>query len=576
MNKETRKLLEQHFDTAFDAPDGIKKLRELILTLAMQGKLVPQDPNDQPASELLKEIEAEKKRLIKEGKIKQQKPLPPIKPEEIPYEIPKSWEWTRLENLCELVTDGTHHTPNYTESGVPFLSVKDLSSGFIDFSNTRFVSPIEHQELKKRCFPEKGDVLLTKVGTTGIAVDIDVEKEFSLFVSVALLKIVKPFTNPKFFTRLINSPLIRRFSEEGTEGVGNKNLVLRKIKVFLLPIPPLAEQQRIVEKIDQLMARVDELENLRKEREEKRLKIHKAAIDQLLSAKTETDFAAAWSFITGNFNSLYSVKENVAELRKAILQLAVMGKLVPQDPNDQPASELLKEIEAEKKRLIKEGKIKATKPLVPIKSEDIPFKLPSKWSWARLNDLTSLITKGSSPNWQGVNYTDKENGILFITSENVDNFKLRLDKKKYVEEKFNQIEPRSILQKNDVLMNLVGASIGRVSYYYLEDIANINQAVCLIRLIRLGVCLNLRYLLAFFNSEICISYMFDNQVENARANLSMTNVGKFVIPIPPVKEQQRIVEKVDALMELCDRLEQNLTDATEKQTNLLNSLMAKV
>ncbi|NCB39248.1 MAG: hypothetical protein EOM80_10795, partial [Erysipelotrichia bacterium] len=155
-------------------------------------------------------------------------------------------------------------------------------------------------------------------------------------------------------------------------------------------------------------------------------------------------------------------------------------------------------------------------------------------------------------------------------------FKLRLERKKYVEKKFNQIEPRSILQKNDILMNLVGASIGRVAYYNLDEIANINQAVCIIRLINLETDLNLRFMLAFFNSKICISYMFDKQVENARANLSMTNVSKFVIPIPPQNEQQRIVEKVDQLMALCDKLEQNLAAASEKQAGLLNSLMAKV
>jgi len=257
---ESYNLLQKHFDTAFDTPDGIKKLRELILTLAMQGKLVPQDPNDQPAGELLKEIAAEKARLIKAGKLKPQKPLPPINPKEIPYQLPSNWQWARLEDLCEMITDGTHHTPNYVETGVPFLSVKDLSSGFLDFSNTRFISPDEHDELKKRCCPELGDVLLTKVGTTGIAVAVDTEQEFSLFVSVALLKTIKPCVNPDYLTKLINSPLIRKFSEEGTEGVGNKNLVLRKIKAFLTPIPPIAEQKRIVARVDQLMALCDNLE----------------------------------------------------------------------------------------------------------------------------------------------------------------------------------------------------------------------------------------------------------------------------------------------------------------------------
>jgi type I restriction enzyme S subunit len=161
-------MLEKYFDTAFDAPDGIKKLRELILTLAMQGKLVPQDPNDQPASELLKEIGKEKDQLIKEKKIKKIAIQSEIKIEKIDFQIPKSWEWVKFGNIAHQITDGAHHTPTYINEGVPFLSVKDMSSGVLDFSNTRYISLEQHKDLAKRCNPQNGDLLLTKVGTTGI------------------------------------------------------------------------------------------------------------------------------------------------------------------------------------------------------------------------------------------------------------------------------------------------------------------------------------------------------------------------------------------------------------------------
>lgn len=242
----------QHFDLLLDRPQAIDALEQTLLQLAVRGLLVPQDPTDEPASALLQKIRAEKDRLISTGQIKRDKPLPPITDEEKPFELPVGWEWVRLESLASQITDGAHHTPTYLPDGVPFLSVKDLSSGFIDFSDTRFISDQEHRELAKRCHPEMGDVLLTKIGTTGIAVVIDTQREFSIFVSVALIKLPPVSVDRDFLSLVINSPFVRQQSEDGTEGVGNKNLVLRKIKAFQIPIPPLAEQSRIVTRVTAL------------------------------------------------------------------------------------------------------------------------------------------------------------------------------------------------------------------------------------------------------------------------------------------------------------------------------------
>jgi type I restriction enzyme S subunit len=203
----------------------------------------------------------------------------------------------------------------------------------------------------------------------------------------------------------------------------------------------------------------------------------------------------------------------------------------------------------------------------------MPYGCPSGWEWSRLGNLAELITKGSSPKWQGVNYTDETNGILFITSENVGTYNLRLENKKYVESKFNEIEPRSILRKNDILMNIVGASIGRTAIFDIDEIANVNQAVCLIRALGSGNLINLEYLLYFLNSEICIGYMFDKQVDNARANLSMTNISRFLIPVPPFEEQHRIVEKVDQLMALCDELQTRLNQSQDDSGKLLDAVL---
>ena len=244
-------------------PDLLKKS---ILQEAVQGKLVPQDSSDEPASVLLERIRAEKQRLIAEGKIKKDKhesvifrrdnshyeKLDGIErciDDEIPFEIPETWCFCRLGTILYKLTDGTHSRPKYVEAGVPFISVKDVSSGMLDFSNCKFITEIEHKELYKRCNPEYGDILLTKVGTTGIPIIVNTTDEFSLFVSVALLKFNQKLMNNEYLLHLINSPLVQKQAEENTRGVGNKNWVMRDISNTLIVIPPLKEQYRIVEKL---------------------------------------------------------------------------------------------------------------------------------------------------------------------------------------------------------------------------------------------------------------------------------------------------------------------------------------
>ncbi|MFM2304047.1 MAG: hypothetical protein RLZZ135_1457 [Cyanobacteriota bacterium] len=343
-------LLEQHFDVAFAAPDGIKKLRELILTLAMQGKLVPQDPNDEPASELLRSIELEKQRLVKEGKIRQPKPLPEIKAEEAPHVLPNSWKWVRLGEIVSLLGDGLHGTPAYDETGEYFfINGNNLSDGLIEIKgNTNKVSIEEYNKYKKEL--NSRTVLVSINGTIGNIAFYNNEKVI-LGKSTCYFNLFEPI-DKQFTKKLLNSLYFLEYAFSSATGSTIKNVSLKAMREFLVPLPPLAEQRRIVAKIDQLMARCDELEKLRIDRSQRLLTVHTAAIDRLLTAKDSSEFSTAWSFITQHFCKLYSVKENVVELRKTILQLAVMGKLVPQDPNDEPASELLRSIELEKQRLV--------------------------------------------------------------------------------------------------------------------------------------------------------------------------------------------------------------------------------
>lgn len=248
----------EKYDKAYTKVEALNKkfpedMQKSILQYAIQGKLVEQREEEGTAEELYVKIQEEKEKLVKEKKIKKEKPLPEITEEEIPFEIPESWKWVRLGALLNKLTDGAHKTPKYTTNGVPFISVKDISSGKIDFSDTKFISEDEHKVLTSRCNPEINDILLTKVGTTGIPVIVETTETFSLFVSVALLKFDTNLIYNKFLLHAIKAPIVQKQCDINTKGVGNKNWVMRDIANTILPLPPLEEQKRIVAKIEEML-----------------------------------------------------------------------------------------------------------------------------------------------------------------------------------------------------------------------------------------------------------------------------------------------------------------------------------
>ncbi len=622
MNNETLELLEQHFDTAFAAPNGIKKLRELILTLAMQGKLVPQDPKDQPASELLKEIEAEKLRLVKAGKIKQPKPLPDIKPEEVPYELPQGWEWVRMGEI----TDYNGRKNISPEEVAPDTWLLDLED--IEKDTSRIIYRAKYSERQSKSTKSifyKGDVLYGKLRpylNKVVVADSEGVCTTEIVPVVPLGGI-----DSQFLKWLLKRPSFLSHVSSLMYGVKMPRLGTDDANKSVHPLPPVTEQRRIVAKIDQLMSRCDELEKLRNEREQKRLAVHTAALSHLLDAASlsssptlssfppsspsfprrresstidclgprlrgsdgvvsggdevvnggvgtanERDdaFTHAWQFLTQHFRELYSVKENVTELRKAILQLAVMGKLVPQDPNDHPASELLKEIEAEKQRLVKEGKIKAQKPLPAIKPQEVPYELPRGWEWVRVWDVAQLITSGSR-DW--AKYYS-ENGAIFVTMSNLSrgSYNLRMDTIRYVLPPVDGEGSRTKLEESDLLISITGdvGNLGLVPANFGE--AYINQHTCLLRF--MPNCRS-RYFPELMRSPLA-KEQFDAPQRGIKNSFRLGDVGEMIIPLPPLPEQHRIVAKVDQLIALCDALEYQIDAATGKQTALLNGVMAQV
>jgi type I restriction enzyme, S subunit len=251
---ESWKRIESHFDTLFTTEDSIDQLKQTILQLAVMGKLVPQDANDEPASKQLDRIVRRRSEDVAEGKQKNSRYKDASNLTASGFDIPSSWVWTTLGELATKITDGAHHTPSYRESGVPFLSVKDMSDGKLSFTDSKFISPEEHALLFQRCNPEFGDLLITKVGTTGVPVIVDTHEDFSLFVSVALVKAQWDLTDVNYLYHLVASPFVKKQSAEGTQGIGNKNLVLKTLSAFSVPLPPLDEQRRIARKIENLFA----------------------------------------------------------------------------------------------------------------------------------------------------------------------------------------------------------------------------------------------------------------------------------------------------------------------------------
>ena len=432
--------------------------------------------------------------------------------EEIPFEVPKGWEWCRFSSLYLSLTDGTHSTPKYTLSGIPFISVKDMSSGVIDFSNTKYISKEEHQKLSDRCHPQKGDLLLSKVGTTGIPAMVTTDREFSLFVSVALIKLIQCDINREFLVFMIQSPLVQEQAKENTRGVGNKNWVLSAVSKTLMVVPPLEEQGRIRNRLNLILSYVE------------RYSSSQDKLD-LLNANIVTD------------------------LKKSILQEAIQGKLVPQIAEEGTAQELLEQIKAEKQKLVKEGILKksALNDSVVFRSDDnryyeqigkkclditdeIPFDIPENWQWIKLDQGISLL---SGRDLEPSQYNDLHHGIPYITgASNFVNSNLIINR--WTE------APITISNKGDLLLTCKG-TIGSMVF---NDIGQIHIARQVMAITSYGI--DLKYIKCFLQSNLSI---LEKNANSMIPGISRSTLLGMLFPLPPFKEQQRIVAQIEKLFE---------------------------
>ena len=418
------KLLEKHFDIAFAAPDGIQKLRELILTLAMRGKLVPQDPNVPQAGDLLEKIVAEKQTWVKDKKIKKPKPLPKIAQEDLPHKLPEGWKWVRLGDVSMKIHYGYTASANHTLTDVRLLRITDIQNNRVEWESVPGCD-IKEKDIDSYLLSDN-DILIARTGgTVGKSYLVENINVKAVFASYLIRVIPSKYVDINYLKFSIESPLYWKQLYEKCSGTGQPNVNGTSLSTLLLALPPLDEQCRIVAKIDQLMARCDELEKLRAERDRLKIKVHMAACDRLLTAPDTATFTQSWQFITQHFSELYSVKENVAELRKAILQLAVMGKLVPQVSTDTPAKKLLEEIAEEMKISEKKENVRKSNSSLKTEPKESHHQLPEGWKWIRLKQLTTKIGSGSTP--RGGKSAYVLDGIPFLRSQNVWNNGLKMD-----------------------------------------------------------------------------------------------------------------------------------------------------
>ncbi|EFT9128250.1 restriction endonuclease subunit S, partial [Salmonella enterica] len=502
---------------------GIKKLRELILELAVRGKLVPQDPNDEPASVLLKRIAAEKAELVKQGKIKKQKPLPEISEEEKPFELPMGWEWTRLGSISNYgFCDKAEPEDVTPETWI--LELEDIEKVTSKLINKVTFAERPFKSSKNRF--SQGDVLYGKLRPYLDKVIVANEP------GVCTTEII-PITSygniyPEFLRLLLKAPNFIIYANSSTHGMNLPRLGTEKAQQAVIELAPIQEQLRIVSRVDKLMSLCDQLE----QHSLTSLDAHQQLVETLLTTLTDSqnadELAENWARISEHFDTLFTTEASIAALKQTILQLAVMGKLVPQDPNDEPASELLKRIAQEKAQLVKDGKMKKQKPLPPISDEEKPFELPIGWEWCRLGECINLI---SGQHLKPDEYEEECHGEMLPYITGPAEFGLISPTySKYTNEK------RAIAAKGDILITCKGAGLGKLNV--ADTNIAISRQLMAINVIRM----NSEYLKIILDSMY--GYFQSKGVGIAIPGISREDVMEPLIMLPPFEEQKRIMENL--------------------------------
>lgn len=549
---------------------GIKKLRELILDLAVRGKLVPQNPKDEPASDLLERIADEKEQLFKDKKIKKPKKYLIITKNDEAFELPNGWEWTRLGTIGNIFNGNSVNAKLKAEKymdidGLPFIATKDVQYGFeeLDYHNGVNI-PIDEPKFK---VAHKGAVLICSEGGSagkkcGLAnQDICFGNKLyanELYGNINARYILSAYLTPTFY---------RSFSKSMTGIIGG--ISTAKFSELLIPVPPLDEQDRIVAKVDELTLLCDQLE----QQTESNIDAHKTLVEVLLNTLTDSKDSAElhknWAQICNYFETLFTTEHSIDQLKQTILQLAVMGKLVPQSPNDEPASKLVEFIKTEKDILTTNKKIKKQEELPPSQEEYKSFKLPTGWTLCRVSSLINpkrdisygIIKLGDEPT---------SNGIPTLRCSDVKPRYINLSGVRNVSPEIEAPYKRTRLEGGEVLVNIRGTLGGVALVPEQLKGHNIAREVAMLPI---HSSVSAEFIVNLIASPYFWSLIEKNLKGIAYKGLNLNLLRNFLLPIPPYDEQIRINEKVEQLMHLCEQLKKDLKQIQNTQINLTDSLV---
>ena len=491
-----------------------QELKSSILQLAIQGKLVEQRPEEGTGEELYQQIQAEKKRLIQEGKIKKEKLLPEIAEDEVPFEIPEGWKWVRLGDVASVLGGKripAGRTLTTENTGYKYIRVSDMKNGSVSIDSLLYV-PSDIYPSISRYIINKEDVYITVAGTIGRVGKIPQQIDGSNLTENAD-RLVFQFLDQDWLIRCLESQLIQQQIIDATTKVGQPKLAIKRIQELLLPLPPVAEQKRIVAKIEELLLYLDRYEK-------------------------------AWNRLE-DFGSRFPV-----DMQKSILQMAIQGKLVEQRPEEGTGEELYRQIHAEKQALIKAGKIKKEKPLPEIAEDEVPFEIPEGWKWCRLLDLCSLIGDIDHNMPKSV---DKNHGVLFLSAKDLldDGSINYTDNVKYISnEDYDRLSRKVKPQLGDIVYSRIGACLGKARTVKSEVKFLVSYSCCIIRSIQIDV----DYLRYYLESPIILAHSVKARQSIGVPDLGMGEIKKYFIALPPLAEQKRIVERLEELLPVCERL----------------------
>jgi type I restriction enzyme, S subunit len=558
-----------HYERIADAPEAIPRLRRFILDLAVRGKLVPQDPNDEPTAELLKRIAKEKAWLVKAGEIRNERPLPAI--EETLPDLPNGWQWVRLGETGRIfngdsVSDSEKQELQKVTDGRPFIATKDVGYGRDQIAYDNGLR-VPFADTSYKTARAQSVLICSEGGSAGKKIGIT--DRVICFGNKLYANETWSGIEPRYIFYVYQSAsFYRSFADRMTGIIGG----IARSEFLQLPVslPPLAEQHRIVAKVNELMALCDRLEAARAGREKVRDRLAAASLARL-NAPNPATFQDDTRFALDTLQALATRPDQIKPLRQTILNLAVRGKLVPQDPNDEPASELLKRIAGENKKLLAAKGIRSQKPALPAESFEAETEIPASWRPVYLQDLAYHITDGThvTPNYTA-------NGKPFLSAQNVKPFKFMPEKHRFVSEvDFRNYRANRRPEHGDILMTRVGAGIGEAAVLDSDFEFAFYVSVCLIKIP--NRLLSADYVVLWLNSpEGRGSSTIRTYGKGAsQGNLNLSLIRTFKIPLPPLAEQHRIVAKVDALMALCGQLEASLDAAAATRRLLLDALLAE-